>query len=98
MAELHAVPTDYLVSCLEGGETARQFMSRFTSAIYKVESAGHDCAAVVSHGAALRVWTLAQDPGFGLKKAPPLSNTQWIVMNGSCQEGWSIERWGDAVA
>ena len=44
------------------------------------------------------MWTLAQDPGFGLKKAPPLSNTQWIVMNGSCQEGWSIERWGDAVA
>mgnify|MGYP003082241898 FL=1 len=98
VAELHAWSSENMDSCLEGGETARQFISRFTAAISRVESAGHDCAAVVSHGAALRVWTLAQDPGFGLKKAPPLSNTQWIVMNCSCQEGWSIERWGDAVA
>ena len=98
VAELLTWSSENMDSCLEGGETARQFMSRFTSAISRVESTGHDCAAIVSHGAALRVWTLAQDPGFGLKKAPPLNNTQWIVMNGSCQEGWSIERWGDAVA
>ena len=98
VAELHTWSSENMDSCLEGGETARQFMSRFTSAISRVESAGHGCAAVVSHGAALRVWTLAQDPGFGLKKAPPLSNTQWIVINGSCRNGWSIERWGEAVA
>ena len=95
VAELQAWSPSNMDSGLEGGETARQFMERFTSAISQVESAGHGCAAVVSHGAALRVWTLAQDPGFGLENAAPLNNTQWIVLNGSSHDGWRIESWGE---
>lgn len=83
---------------LEGGESAREFMTRFDAAIAQIEADGHERVAVVSHGAALRVWALAKDPGFAGEHTAPLRNTQWIVLNGSSAEGWSIERWGDHTA
>ena len=86
---------DNLDDGLEGGETAREFMTRFSNAVAEMERAGHDNVALVSHGAALRVWAIAQDPDFGFDNAPPLRNTQWIVLNGSSAEGWTIERWAD---
>lgn len=82
---------------LEGGESAREFLTRFDGAIAAIEQAGHENVAVVSHGAALRVWALAKDPGFVLDHAPQLRNTEWIVMNGSSGTGWRIERWADHV-
>ena len=81
--------------CLEGGETAREFITRFTDAVAEMERNGHSAVALVSHGAALRVWSITQDPSIGFHKAPPLSNTQWIVMSGSTEDGWTIERWGE---
>ena len=78
---------------LEGGETARQFVTRFTNAVAAMEQAGDEHVALVSHGAALRVWAISQDP-IGFHLAPPLKNTEWIVLNGSTQTGWKIERWG----
>ena len=82
---------------LEGGETARQFMTRFTNAVAAMEQAGDEVVALVSHGAALRVWAFSQDPSIGFENAHPLRNTQWIVLNGSTTDGWRIERWGDYV-
>lgn len=78
---------------LEGGETAREFMTRFTNAVAAMEQAGDERVALVSHGAALRVWAISQDP-IGFHLAPPLKNTEWIVLNGSTRTGWKIERWG----
>ena len=40
---------------LDGGETARQFITRFTNAIAAMEQAGDEHVALVSHGDALRV-------------------------------------------
>lgn len=80
---------------LEGGETAREFITRFTNAIAAMEQAGDERVALVSHGAALRVWAIWQDPDIGFENALPLKNTQWIVLNGSTEDGWRIERWGD---
>lgn len=82
---------------LEGGETARQFVTRFTNAVAAMEQAGDEHVALVSHGAALRVWAISQDPSIGFENAHPLHNTQWIVLNGSTTDGWRIERWGDYV-
>ena len=81
---------------LEGGETARQFVTRFTNAVAAMEQAGDEHVALVSHGAALRVWAITQDPSIGFDLAPPLANTQWITLNGSMTAGWRIERWGDS--
>ena len=82
---------------LEGGETARQFVTRFTNAVAAMEQAGDEHVALVSHGAALRVWAITQDPSVGMDNAHPLENTQWIVLNGSTADGWKIERWGNYV-
>lgn len=82
---------------LENGETAREFLARFNAAVAKVEEAGHEHVALVSHGAALRVWAITQDPSVGMDNAHPLENTQWIVLNGSTADGWKIERWGNYV-
>lgn len=80
---------------LEGGETARQFLDRFNAAIAEIERAGHERVALVSHGAALRVWALWQHPQLSLTDAVPLRNTQWIVMNGALADGFRVERWAD---
>lgn len=94
IAELNSWSPTNADSKLEGGETAREFMTRFTRAVAAVEGRGHACAAIVSHGAALRVWGLAQQPEFGMENAPPLANTAWIILNGSTRDGWTIEDWG----
>ena len=65
----------------------------FTNAVAAMEQAGDERVALVSHGAALRVWAISQDP-IGFHLAPPLKNTEWIVLNGSTRTGWKIERWG----
>lgn len=94
---LNAWAPDNMDVGLEGGETAREFMTRFTTAISAIEAEGHRRVAVVSHGAALRVWALAQDPSVAGPNADMLRNTQWIVLNGSTASGWSVERWGENV-
>ncbi|NLE97496.1 MAG: histidine phosphatase family protein, partial [Propionibacterium sp.] len=40
---------------VEGGETAREFLTRYSEAMRKIEADGHEVAALVSHGAAMRV-------------------------------------------
>lgn len=79
---------------LENSESAREFMERFDGAIATIEGHGHRCVAVVSHGAALRVWALAQDPSVAAHVSGPLHNTECIVLNGTSANGWKIERWG----
>ncbi len=79
---------------LENGESAREFMERFDSAIATIEAAGHESVAVISHGAALRVWALAQDPGVAAHIGGELRNTECVVLDGSSTDGWRVERWG----
>lgn len=92
---LMAWAPDNLDVGLEDGETAREFLARFDAAIAQVEANGHERVALVSHGAALRVWALSKDPSIGQENAAPLENTTWIVLNGSTADGWKIERWGE---
>ncbi|MGV8846541.1 histidine phosphatase family protein [Tessaracoccus sp.] len=79
---------------LDQGESAREFMERFDGAIAAIEAHGHQSVAVVSHGAALRVWALAQDPAVAAHISGPLHNTERIVLMGSSAEGWQIQHWG----
>ncbi len=79
---------------LDQGESAREFLERFDAAIATIEAEGHRCVAVVSHGAALRVWALSQDPAVAAHGVGELHNTESIVLNGSSAQGWKVERWG----
>jgi broad specificity phosphatase PhoE len=48
---------------MPGGETGRAFVERFDEAILQAVSGGGDTVAVVSHGAAIRVWVAARAAG-----------------------------------
>jgi probable phosphoglycerate mutase len=76
---------------IPGGENAHEFLARFDAAIEHIASAGHEVAMVVSHGAALRVWSIVRVRGFAeaLGKAH-LDNTGVIVVDGSLAEGWEL--------
>lgn len=91
---LNSWAPDNMDAKLDQSESAREFMERFDAAIAAIEAEGHRCVAVVSHGAALRVWALAQDPSVAGEVTGPLHNTEWIVLNGSSEVGWKVESWG----
>lgn len=85
-------------SKLEEGESAREFLSRFDGAIADIEATGARHVAMVSHGAAMRVWGITQSRGtVDVHLMAPLRNTEWIVFEGSVADGWTIERWGKTL-
>ena len=76
---------------IPGGENAHEFMARFDGAIQTIASSGKDVVMVVSHGAALRVWSMVRVNGFtdALGRAH-LDNTGVIVADGSPADGWEL--------
>ena len=94
VSELESWSAENMDSMLEGGESARQFMERYDSAMRSIEEAGHENVAVISHGAAIRVWTITKLAPEHRGVAAPLSNTEWITLTGSPTDGWRVETWG----
>lgn len=76
---------------IPGGEDAAEFFTRFDSAVRTIADGGYRVAALVSHGAALRVWASARVHGFAdaLGKGH-LDNTGIIVIDGSPNDGWQL--------
>lgn len=95
---LESWSADNMDAKLEGGESLREFLLRFDDAVAQIEAQGHERVAVVSHGAALRVWAIVQDPSWSRETAPALDNTEWIILDGSTADGWRVQRWGEHLA
>jgi len=82
---------------MPGAENGVEFFTRFEGAIRQIAAGGHACAAVVSHGGALRIWLTATlgsrlpvDP-----KAPWfLDNTAHVVLDDATGR-WEVVRWTD---
>jgi probable phosphoglycerate mutase len=76
-----------------GGENAIEFIDRFDAAILQVAEAGHQVAAVFSHGAALRIWSGVRIAGFlDLVGDGVMENTGIIVAEGDSQGGWTLDK------
>ncbi len=82
-----------------GGDTFHGFFARFDDAIGSIAEAGHEVAALVSHGAALRAWT-----GRRVRDLTPydtavrvLGNTGIITLEGDPDDGWRLAGWQDGV-
>jgi len=73
------------------GENGVDFFRRFDEAI--AELAEYDCAAVVSHGGALRTW-LASRGDIDIPDDWVLGNTDCVVVEGR-PGSWRILSWGD---
>jgi broad specificity phosphatase PhoE len=80
---------------MPGGETGAEFLARYDAAVRRIVDAGHDTALIVSHGAALRMWTSSRM--LPHPDAPPahepLHNTALIVLDGDVDAGWTLVSW-----
>lgn len=80
---------------MPGAESGRAFFERFDTDIDAIAATGADSAVVVSHGAAIRVWTTNRagnvPPTFLLDHH--LDNTGVAVLSGSPRSGWILENW-----
>jgi probable phosphoglycerate mutase len=76
---------------IPGGEDSHEFFARFDAAIGEIADAGDEVAMVVSHGAALRVWSMGRVAGFveAVGRAH-LDNTGVIIVDGSPRDGWDL--------
>ncbi len=86
---------------MPGGPDGHDFFGRFDADVAAVAASGADTAAVVSHGAAIRVWVAARAhniaPSFAAENE--LDNTGIVVVEGSVTHGWRLTTWaGTPVA
>ncbi|WP_394214868.1 histidine phosphatase family protein [Brachybacterium vulturis] len=79
-----------------GGESGEQFWARFAGALAHIAALHAEDAtvAVVSHGAAIRVFA-AVVTGLGAASLEdrPLFNTGMVTLTGHPEEGWQLEDW-----
>jgi probable phosphoglycerate mutase len=92
---------------IPGSINGHEFFDRFDRAIAAIaDDHPDDTVAIVSHGAAIRVWTASRaanlTPDSGVIRH--LDNTGVVVLNGSPADGWAVETWagepigGEALA
>ena len=88
-----------LDTAMPGGPDGHAFFGRFDDEIAAISAAGSNVAAVVSHGAAIRVWVSARAnnivPSFGAENN--LDNTGIVVLDGSARDGWTLVNWAGAT-
>jgi probable phosphoglycerate mutase len=84
---------------MPGGENGAEALGRFDAVVAEVAASGVGAAVLVSHGAAIRVWTAARaenvDVGFAARHA--LDNTGVVVLEGTADAGWKVLSWAGAV-
>lgn len=81
---------------LPDGENWLEFQERFEAAIDQIADTGVKVAALVSHGAALRVWIpfVCANTTAGDARHWRLDNTDYVVIEGD-RDGWNLVSWAD---
>ncbi|PWI14315.1 histidine phosphatase family protein [Streptomyces sp. Act143] len=86
---------------MPGGENGIEALARYDAVIAEAADSGAGTVAMVSHGAAIRMWTAARAANVDIDfaAARPLDNTGVVVLEGSPADGWKVLSWeGAAVA
>ncbi|RII17681.1 Phosphoserine phosphatase 1 [Streptomyces sp. YIM 130001] len=80
---------------MPGGESGVEALGRFDAVVEEASHAGVATVAMVSHGAAIRMWSAARAANVDLEFATTheLQNTGVVVVTGSPGEGWHVEQW-----
>ena len=88
---------------MPAGPSGRDFFDRYDAAIAKVAERANglgdsSSVAVVSHGAAIRVWAGLRagniEPDFAVRHA--LDNTGIVALEGDPDGGWELIHWDDS--
>ncbi|MER6110906.1 histidine phosphatase family protein [Streptomyces hirsutus] len=80
---------------MPGGENGVEALRRFDAVVEEAAGTGARTVAMVSHGAAIRMWAAARaenvDVGFAARHA--LRNTGVVILSGAPGEGWRVHTW-----
>ncbi|SCE30863.1 probable phosphoglycerate mutase [Streptomyces sp. Termitarium-T10T-6] len=85
---------------MPGGEDGTEALARFDAVVAEAaEAEKHRTVALVSHGAAIRVWAAARARNVTVDFAARhgLDNTGVVVVEGSPDSGWTALSWAGTV-
>ncbi|MFH0515776.1 histidine phosphatase family protein [Streptomyces sp. M41] len=84
---------------MPGGESGAQALARYDAVVAEAAGSGARTVAMVSHGAAIRMWTAARavNVDVAFAAAHPLQNTGVVVLEGTPVDGWKVLAWAGAV-
>ena len=84
---------------IPGGESGEEALARYDAVIAEAAASGAGTVAMISHGAAIRVWTAARafnvDVAFAASR--PLENTGVVILEGSPSDGFKALAWAGAT-
>ncbi|KUM35847.1 histidine phosphatase family protein [Arthrobacter sp. EpRS71] len=80
---------------MPGAFSGHEFFERFDASVQQVAAAGHETAAIVSHGAAIRCWAgrRATDIDAVFAETHALPNTGIVALEGDPESGWRVLHW-----
>ncbi|MFJ6071036.1 histidine phosphatase family protein [Streptomyces sp. NPDC093065] len=80
---------------MPGGENGEEALARFDAVVAEAHADGAQTVAMVSHGAAIRMWVAARADNVDIDYAArhPLANTGIVTLAGSPDEGWRALLW-----
>ncbi|MET7479371.1 histidine phosphatase family protein [Streptomyces sp. NPDC005648] len=84
---------------MPGGETGAEALARYDAVVAEAAATGAGTVAMVSHGAAIRMWTAARadNVDVAFAQARPLDNTGVVILEGSPADGWKAVSWEGAT-
>ncbi|KMS76818.1 histidine phosphatase [Streptomyces viridochromogenes] len=84
---------------MPGGESGVEVLARYDSVVAEAAASGAGTVAMVSHGAAIRMWTAARAVNVDVPfaAAHPLDNTGVVILEGAPADGWKALTWAGAV-
>ncbi|MCG7202543.1 histidine phosphatase family protein [Streptomyces arenae] len=84
---------------MPGGETGTEALGRYDAVVAEAFASGAGTVAMISHGAAIRLWTAARAVNVDVPYAAsrPLDNTGVVILEGSPADGWKALSWEGAV-
>ncbi|MFF5895405.1 histidine phosphatase family protein [Streptomyces argenteolus] len=86
---------------MPGGESGAEALRRYDAVVEEAAATGAGTVAMVSHGAAIRMWAAARAGNIDVRfaSARELRNTGVVILSGAPGEGWRVLDWeGRAVA
>ncbi|MFG2126328.1 histidine phosphatase family protein [Streptomyces sp. NPDC048751] len=84
---------------MPGGESGAEVLARYDSVVAEAAASGATTVAMVSHGAAIRMWSAARADNVDVPFAAAhrLDNTGVVVLEGSPSDGWKALSWAGAT-
>ncbi|MEW2295437.1 histidine phosphatase family protein [Streptomyces sp. NPDC006743] len=82
-----------------GGESGTEALARYDAVVAEAAAGGRRTVAMVSHGAAIRLWTAVRARNLDARfaAAHPLRNTGVVILEGTPEAGWTALTWAGAV-